>query len=255
MAKVSVEEWKSYSKEKKITIMNRINGVTASDDATEQDAAAAAEPPTIHLREKKHRKGDCTNKLASNKIMKSDYVRRNIVEFCCGPNSRIGHKKYQKDGCHVTRITEDDDVTTNKGLYKAIQAVRQENCLLWVSIPCTGGSLWQNINVKKPGGAQRVKEHKRLFKKIWTAFTIVGRECQSHGGKIAIEWPQGCEYWRMKTVGKFLYDLQLRKVRVDGCALGLTNEKGIPIRNVCECMPKVHSSILNIARLLASIQR
>ena len=75
-----------------------------------------------------------------------------------------------------------------------------------------------------------MKEHKRLFKKIWTAFTIVGRECQSHGGKIAIEWPQGCEYWRMKTVDKFLNDLQLRKVRIDGCALGLTDEKGIPIR-------------------------
>ena len=93
-------------------------------------------------------------------IKKTDYVKRNIVEFCCGENSKIGQSKYQRDGCIVTRFPLENDVTTNQGLYKAIEAVRSENCLLRASITCTGGSPWQNINVKKPGGPEQIKQHK-----------------------------------------------------------------------------------------------
>ena len=93
-------------------------------------------------------------------IKKTDYVKRNIVELCRGGNSKIGQSKYQRDGCTVTRLTLEDDVITNQGLYKAIEAVRSENCLLWASIPCTGGSPWQNINVKKPGGPDKKETQK-----------------------------------------------------------------------------------------------
>ena len=51
-------------------------------------------------------------------------------------------------------------MTTNQGLYKAIEAARSENRLLWASILCTGGSPWQNINVKEPGGLVKIKKHK-----------------------------------------------------------------------------------------------
>ena len=93
-------------------------------------------------------------------IKKTDNVKRDIVEFCCGGNSKIGQSKYQRDDCTVTRFTLEDDVTTDQGLYKAFEAVRYENCLLRASIPCTGGSPWQNINAKRPGGFEKVKEHK-----------------------------------------------------------------------------------------------
>ena len=93
-------------------------------------------------------------------IKKTDYVKRNIVEFCCGENSKIGQSKYQRDGCTATRLTLEDDVTTNQGLYKAIEAIRTENCLLWASIPRTGGSPWRNKNAKEPGGPEKIKEQK-----------------------------------------------------------------------------------------------
>ena len=79
--------------------------------------------------------------IIKSAIKKTDYVKRNIVEFCCGENSKIGQSKYHRDGCTVARLTLEDDVTTNQGLYKAIEAVRTENCLLWASIPCTGVAL------------------------------------------------------------------------------------------------------------------
>ena len=138
-------------------------------------------------------------------IKKTDYVKRNIVEFCCGENFQIDQNKYQRDGCLVTRLTLEDDVTTNQGFYKATEAARFENCLLWASIPCTGGSPWQNNNVKKPGGLETIKKHNWLFNKIRTSFKIVANERRKHGGRIAIEWPKGCEYWHAKHVKQYTY--------------------------------------------------
>jgi len=57
MAKVSVEEWKSYPMPKKVKLMNKLNGASASDDGAEDDTAAAAKPPIIHLRDRDSKKG------------------------------------------------------------------------------------------------------------------------------------------------------------------------------------------------------
>ena len=160
---------------------------------------------------------------------KTGYVKRNIVEFCCGQDSKISQSRYQRDGCTVTRLTLEDDVSTSQGLYRAIEAVRSENCLLWTSVPCTGGSPWQDSNVKKPGGLENIRKHKRLFNKIWTSFRIVANESRKDGGRLAIEWPKGCEYWRTKHVKQYGHDLRLNKVHVKACALGLTDDEGAPI--------------------------
>ena len=73
---------------------------------------------------------------------------------------KIGQSKNQRDGCSATRLTLEDDVTINQGLCKAIEAVRSDNCFLRASIPCTGGSPWQNINSKKLGGLERIRNTK-----------------------------------------------------------------------------------------------
>ena len=57
----------------------------------------------------------------------------------------------------------------------------------------------------------------------------MANECRKHGGRIAIEWPKGCEYWRTKHVKQYIYDLKVNKVHINGCALGLTGDEGAPI--------------------------
>eukprot|EP00972_Heterocapsa_arctica_P105079 15482878-Heterocapsa_arctica.AAC.1 len=108
----------------------------------------------------------------------------------------MGAESQQRDGCEVTRITMDNDVTTKHGLARATKAVQQPNCLLRVAIPCTGGSPWQHMNILKPGGKEKVAEHHELFRKIWKAFLLVAEECYQWGGKIAFEWPSDCSYWK-----------------------------------------------------------
>ena len=68
-----------------------------------------------------------------------------------------------------------------------------------------------------------------MFNKIGTSFKIVANECRKHGGRIAIERPKGCEYWRTKHVKQYIHDLKLNKVHINGCALGLTVDGGAPI--------------------------
>ena len=68
-----------------------------------------------------------------------------------------------------------------------------------------------------------------MFNKIWTSFKILANECRKHGGRIAIEWPNGCEYWRAKHVEQFIHGLKLNKVHINGCAFGLTGDEVIPI--------------------------
>ena len=56
----------------------------------------------------------------------------------------------ESQGCRVFRLTKREDMTTDYGLEFAKAffdgAPRHVAICLWVSIPCTGGSPWQNMN-------------------------------------------------------------------------------------------------------------
>ena len=127
------------------------------------------------------------------------------------------------------RCSLKDDVTSNAGLKRAIEGVSKRGCLLWASMPCIGGSPWQHINRHKPGGLERLDAHITGWYKIWTAFRAVARECIKHNGHIAVEWPSGCDYWRYYIVQEFFEELQLEKIRIDGCALELRSDNNDPI--------------------------
>ena len=66
--------------------------------------------------------------------------------------------------------------------------------------------------------------------KIWTSFKAVARECIKHNGHIAVERPSGCDCWRYHIVREFFGELQLEKIKFDGCALGLRSDDNDPIR-------------------------
>ena len=54
--------------------------------------------------------------ILSNLQARKHITSKETVEFCCGENSKTGQRKYQRDGCSVTRLTLEDDVATNRGL-------------------------------------------------------------------------------------------------------------------------------------------
>ena len=50
------------------------------------------------------------------------------------------------------------------------------------------------------------------------------------GGRIAVEWPTNCDYWRYHIVQDFFEELQLQKVSFDGCSLGLLSDNNDPVK-------------------------
>ena len=95
---------------------------------------------------------------------------RILIEFCCGIDSKIGQKRAVSKGCKVVRVIINADATTDEctaGIIKLIQDNKNIPVMLFSAIPCTGGSQWQNINRRKPGGEERLAYHRRIFKRIW----------------------------------------------------------------------------------------
>ena len=91
-----------------------------------------------------------------------------IIEYCCGQNSAIG--KYTTSSL-VVRFTAEDDLTKKETL-ATVKAVAEANpkasVLLWVAIPCTGGSSLQNINRARGMDPDRLRAHLKLFRKLWS---------------------------------------------------------------------------------------
>ena len=136
-------------------------------------------------------------------------------------------------GSRSSGSTEEDDANSFAGFYRAMLAIKKwrHKCLIWSSIPCTGGSPYQDINLRRyPGMKEKLKTHGRLFESLWEQFEIVAHACASKGGGVAIEWLSKCKYWQCPKVKHLCRFLNLEKAECHGCQFGLTSKvNGLPI--------------------------
>ena len=152
-------------------------------------------------------------------------IRRRIVEFCCGHESLIGQRA--PADTDVVRLTIDDDLTTDAGLAKALAAVSDPDVptLLFGALPCTGGSPYQHLNWYRGEKTRaKIREHRRIFKKLWKNFELVAEACIAAGGKVAIEWPRNCTYWKLFRVRQFIRRHDLHEYKLDGCMYNLRSK-------------------------------
>ena len=130
---------------------------------------------------------------------------RRIVEFCCADDSALGRAR-NSGCCEVTRITRDDDATTEYGKEKTLNAVRtKKRCLLWGAILCTGGCPRHYMNPHRNTTAfkQRQKDVVSSAMKMFDTFVAAAHENRARGGKVAFEWPANNSYWHHPKVKKF----------------------------------------------------
>ena len=128
--------------------------------------------------------------------------------------------------CFVIRITIKEDFTTRRGFRTARRALYMgfgTKTLVWISIPCVGGSTWQHINWAKGTEATRdqIREHRRVFEQLWDNIEALDAHVIKSGAKVAIEWPRYCTYWRHNKVKNFVERKALWEVNFNGCAFGL----------------------------------
>ena len=135
--------------------------------------------------------GDATSKSSKQKPAGP----RRLVEWCCGPSSKLGKPRIAKD-CQVTRITEVDNATTREAAATAAHEVTLggSHALLWGSMPCTGGTSWTHVNKMFPSALKKILRHQSTFKRMWKQWELVAESTRAAGGKIALELPSNCIY-------------------------------------------------------------
>ena len=165
-----------------------------------------------------------------------------IIEFCCAPDSEVGkvdkvrlRGESERPGCRVIRISKEDcDLTTSGGARKALSiACENPGALLLTSLPCTAGCPFWNLNIHRPGGKARLREHKRQLRLMLEAWRPVAWTVRELGGCIAWEWPRDCALWKAPGIQEIVQEYALEHARFDGCSYGVKcragRHKGLPI--------------------------
>jgi len=156
---------------------------------------------------------------------------RLLVEVCCHEESKLSEPREVSKGCHILQFTEKNDLLDVKVRKEIARQVNEFDgeVLVWVSIPCTGGTSWSYVNLKHPSAAAKVRRHVKIFHGLWTAFlhfmSLIKKEVF-----IAIEWPRNCRYWKLRKVAQFLNSRQLITFNFHGCMVGIRNKDEIPIK-------------------------
>ena len=107
-----------------------------------------------------------------------DEVLRDVFEYCCGEESLMGQPTQHSKGCNVVRLTEARDMTTESGLQLACNKADESmakghDILLWSSMPCTGGSPWQNVNKKHASARLKIRNQIKVFNKLGDTLLVL----------------------------------------------------------------------------------
>ena len=93
------------------------------------------------------------------------------------------------EGFKVIRITT-DDIASETGMLKAMQAMRDDGLVLWVPFSCTGRHAWKQLHEQHLNRWERKEARQTLLSSLWEPLRLVAEECLWYGGHVAIDWPQ-----------------------------------------------------------------
>ena len=125
-------------------------------------------------------------------------AKRLIVEVCCHPESRLSQTDRKwSEGCEVLQFTKDfdlNDIDNQSNIASRVNSFEGDVIpLIWISLPCTGGTPWTYINMKIPSARAKTFKHVREFDGLWILLVLFFKmiKCKVH---IALEWPRRCRY-------------------------------------------------------------
>ena len=98
--------------------------------------------------------------------------------------------------------------------------------LLFSAIPCTGGSIRSNMNMKRsPKTRAKILAHRVKAAQLWENFVKIAEVVIRHNGYVAIEWPKHCLYWKRPSVKAFVRKYGLAPCTLNGCMYELHSAK------------------------------
>ena len=144
-----------------------------------------------------------------------------FIHCCCEPGSKLSTKASRR--FDIVDITKEDDFTRPKTVDRVLLKIEGPRDVCYYSSPCTGGSAWQNLNLKKSLAAGCVRivyklaAHFDLHWKLWAGFERVVEHCARRGATILWEWPRYCTYWKETRVLNLIRKCRFKFADFDGC--------------------------------------
>ena len=146
-----------------------------------------------------------------------------FVEIAAGKNSMIG--QIAPPDCQHFRITQDDDLRTDKGLKAALNAIKTASAApkatALFSLPCTAGSPWRNLTTRTDSGMVKWQDHYQDFEELIANARRAALFAKKLGVKIVWEWPKPCALWNEDLTEQLVAELGLTKLNIAGCNFGL----------------------------------
>ena len=157
--------------------------------------------------------------------------RIQLIEVCCSPQSGLSAAMIQKAGENSAfRMSAWNgyDLTTSKGAQKARNDRRRLRPKdMWISTPCGPWSRMQRINQRTAAQIKRLKDKRGVSLIIITNAVALAYDQAQDGGYIHWEWPRDAASHGLSVVMRMVEDLCLITVRLDGCQVGLRDDKGV----------------------------
>ena len=84
-------------------------------------------PATCYSDQQQHQSHDRPIAAAANArpAPRPSECNRIFVEFCCDPGSKLGQSRHASRGCHVTRVTKQQDATKMTNIRKLVRQIHQ----------------------------------------------------------------------------------------------------------------------------------
>jgi hypothetical protein len=171
-----------------------------------------------------------------------------VIEICTSPDSTLGQVVTEANDS-ICRYTASMDFRLRETLDMALADVKRfPGAHIMASIPCTAGSAWQRINLRRGGAKQkaRIKALKGDMRILVSHLRLLAVAVRKGGGTISFEWPRACTLWQEPEVKAFITEFQLKKVDFDGCAVGLVSTSGEPLLKPW----RIHTDNLSVLRAL-----
>ena len=128
-----------------------------------------------------------------------------VLKVCTDPDSTLGQIVSEAHDT-ICRYTASMDFRLRETLDKALADIKRfPGAHVMASIPCTAGSSWQKINVRRGGARQRqrIMDLKSDMRLLLSHLRLVAQAARDSGGTISFEWPRHCSLWQEIEVRQF----------------------------------------------------
>ena len=170
-------------------------------------------------------------------------------------HSNLGRMAKEYRGVYVDRVTKEMDILNDK-FYRelVVQTERRVGIRLHVSLPCTVWSPWQTMAIHKygPGYAWDLRLRRERSRRMVRRFITLAEIVLKNGGEVSFEWPRYCTGWRLPELVRFIAKWKLYTVAVDGCATGLVDKSGVPIKKPWQFITSCQRQVVSLWMLRCS---